>query len=242
MGHKNLASTILLTLIVSSTLIVSAPQPETIKPLADAFVDAFSLTENFGYADHLEVSDCSRGLCLAFLMFDLSEVSHVPNASSEIKLHLYCFYVASPHIIGVRWCVNNTWKEENLTFTSLSGFNRTLPESAVRVEAKEKWYEWKVTNLVSKAMEENNDKITLTLEIEDALEGEARSLYASKDQEWPRYSPQLVFTYTEHTPNPLNVIAPVMLGLAVIGAIIFLAYKFLKRPKTRHRKKRPYPK
>lgn len=240
MKHKILIPPILLILLVSSSLIANASEPKTITPLADTYVDAWNPNSAYGDIDSLEVSDYASGLCIASLMFDLSEVSHVLNASSEIKLRLYCFSVASPHIVGVHWCVNNTWNEENLTFASLSGFSRTAPESVVKVTSPE-WYEWKVTNFVSKAVEENYEKITLTLEVEDPLEGTAASVYASKDQktqEWLKYSPQLVFTYLEPKANSLDTITKVALGLTATAAIAFLAYKLSKRRtrKKRHQK------
>jgi len=140
----------------------------------------------------------------------------------------------------VHWCVNNTWNEENLTFASFAGFFRTAPESVVKVTS-DKWYEWKVTNLVSKAIEENYEKTTLTLEVEDPLEGTARSLYASKDQttrEMREYSPQLVFTYLESEADSRGIIIEVALGLTATVAIAFLAYKLSKRRtrKKRHQK------
>ena len=159
MKHKILTPPILLILLVSSSLIANASEPKTITSLADTYVDAFNANSAYGDRDYLEVSDYASGLCIASLMFDLSEVSHVLNASSEIKLRLYCFSVASPHVVGVHWCVNNTWNEENLTFASFAGFFRTAPESVVKVTSDE-WYEWKVTNYVSKAVEENYEKIT----------------------------------------------------------------------------------
>lgn len=240
MKHKILIPPILLILLVSSSLIANASEPETITPLADTYVHDWNPNSTYGDIDSLEVSDYASGLCIASLMFDLSEVSHVLNASSEIKLRLYCFYVASPHVVGVHWCVNNTWNEENLTFASFGGFFRTAPESVVKVTSDE-WYEWKVTNFVSKAVEENYEKITLTLEVEDSLEGTARSLYASKDQttqEMRGYSPQLVFTYLEPKANSMDTITKVALGLTATVAIAFLAYKLSKRRtrKKRHQK------
>ena len=229
-------------LFVSSSLISNASEPETIMPLADTYVDAFSFDTPFGDRDYLEVSDYASGLSIITLMFDISKVSHVFNASSEVKLRLYCFYVASPHIVGIHWCPNNTWNEENLTFASFSGFYRTNPEDVVKVDSKPAWYEWKVTNFVRNATEENHEKITLTLEVKDPLEGPARSLFASKDQtpQDLEYSPQLAFTYTETQTNSPDITIIVAIGLTVTVAIIFLAYKFIKRhkTKTRHRKTR----
>lgn len=240
MKHKILTSTILLILFVSSALTANASEPETIIPLADTYVDAFSVDSTYGDRDHLEVSDYASGLSIIALMFDISKASHVLNASSKIKLRLYCFYVASPHIVGVHWCVNNTWNEENLTFVSFSGFFRTNPEDVVRVDSKDVWYEWNVTNFVRKADEENYEKITLTLEVKDTLEGTARSLFASKDQtpQDREYSPQLAFTYTETETNSPDTTIIVAIGLTVTVAIVFLAYVFIKRhkTKTRHRK------
>jgi hypothetical protein len=238
--HKILTPTILLILLVSSSLIANASEPETITPLADTYVDAWNPNSAYGDRDYLEVSDYSNGLSIILLMFDISKVTHVLN-TSETKLRLYCFNVTSPHIVGVHWCVNNTWNEENLTSVSFGGFFRTTPESVVKVTSDE-WYEWKVTNFVSKAVEENYEKITLTLEVEDPLEGTAASLYASKDQttqEMRGYSPQLVFTYLEPKANSMDTITKVTLGLTATVAIAFLAYELSKR-RTRKKRRQKY--
>ena len=232
MKHKTLLLIILLILFVPSFSTANTSGPEKITPIADTFVDAYNATSTYGYRDYLEVSDYASGFSIIAIMFDISKVSHILNASSEIKLRLYCFYAPSPHIVGVHWCVNNTWNEENLTFVSLGGFFRTDPEDAVIVDSIDVWYEWKVTNFVSTAMKENYEKVTLTLEVEDPLEEAARSLYASKDQttqEMREYSPQLLFTYLEPQTNPLDIPIKVALGLTVTVAIAFLAYKFSKR-------------
>ena len=240
MKHKILTPPILLILLVSSSLIANASEPKTITSLADTYVNAFNANSTYGDRDYLEVSDYASGLCIASLMFNLSEVSHVLNASSEIKLRLYCFNVTSSHIVGVHWCVNNTWNEENLTAASFGGFFRYKPpESVIKITNYPEWYEWKVTNFVSKAVEENYEKITLTLEVEDQLEGTSR--YASKDQkiqEWLEYSPQLVFTYLEPNANSIDTITKAALGLTATVAIAFLAYKLSKRRtrKKRHQK------
>jgi hypothetical protein len=241
MMHKILVPTILLILFVSSSFIISASKPEVIIPLADTYVDGFSVNSNYGKRDYLEVSDYANGFSIVALMFNLSEVSHVLNASSEIKLRLYCFYVDSPHVVGVHWCVNNTWNEENLTFVIFAGFFRSDPESVVKVTSIDSWYEWNVTNFVRKAMEKNYEKITLTLEVEDPLGGTALSRFASKDQtteEMRGYSPQLVFTYLEPQANSMDTITKVALGLTATVAIAFLAYKLSKRRtrKKRHQK------
>jgi len=229
--HKILAPAILLILFVSSSLIVNASETKTIIPIADTFVDGWEVNQSHGDRDYLEVSDHSSGFSIVVLMFDISKVSHVLNASSEIKLRLYCFYVPSPHVVGVHWCVNNTWNEENLTFVSLGRFNVTRPpESVVKVSTIDMWYEWKVTDLVSMAMEENYEEITFTLEVMPPSEGLA--WFASKDQttqEMREYSPQLVFTYLEPQTNPLDIPTKVALGLLVIVAIAFIAYNLSKR-------------
>lgn len=247
MEHKILAFIILLLLFFSPLPTANALELKTITPIADTYVDVQAVNSTFGQRDYLEVSEHATGFSIALLMFDLSEVSHVPNAPSEITLRLYCFYVASPHIIGAHWCVNNTWNEENLTFVSFGKFFRTNPESVVKVDSMEVWYEWKVTNLVSNATEENYEKITLALEVKDPLEGMARSLYASRDQptqEMREYSPQLVFAYLEPKANSLGTIIILASGLTVTIAIVFLAYKFSKRrkQKTQRRKGRVHSK
>jgi len=223
---------ILLMLVVSSWSTTKASEPTIITPIADTYVDVEEIDSAHGDRDYLEVSEHVSGLLsIIALMYDISKISHIVNASSQIKLRLYCFQVNSPHIVGVHWCVNNTWNEENLTFVSFGGFSRTAAEDAVIVDRIDVRYEWKVTNFVSKAIEENYEKVTLTLEVEDPLKGVALSRFASKDQttqEMREYSPQLVFTYLEPQTNPLDIPIKVTLGLTVIGAIIFLTYKFSK--------------
>ena len=241
MKHKILTPPILLILLVSSSLIANTSEPKTITSLADTYVDAFNANSTYGDRDYLEVSDYASGLSIAALMFNISKVSYVLNATSEIKLRLYCFSVDSPHVVGVHWCINNTWNEENLTFVIFGGFFRTDPESVVKVTSIDSWYEWNVTNFVRKAMEKNYKKITLTLEVEDTLGGTALSRFASKDQttgEMRGYSPQLVFTYLEPKANSMDTIIKVALGLTATVAIAFLAYKLSKRRtrKKRHQK------
>lgn len=243
MMHKILVTTILLMLFVSSSFITNASKPEVIMPsLADTYVDGFSVNSNYGDRDYLEVSDYANGFSIVALMFNVSEVSYVFNASSEIKLRLYCFYVGSPHVVGVHWCVNNTWNEENVTFVIFGGFSRSDPESVVKVTSIDTWYEWNVTNFVRKAIEKNFEKITLTLEVEDQLGGAtALSRYASKDQtaqQMRDYSPQLVFTYVETKADSMDIIIKVALGLTATVATAFLAYKLSKRRtrKKRHQK------
>jgi len=242
LNHKILAFTILLTLFVSLLPVVNASDHEMITPIADTYVDAFSVNSNYGKRDYLEVSEYANGFSIVVLMFDISKVSYNFNATSEIKLRLYCFNFTSPHIVGVHWCANNTWNEENLTFVSFGGFFRTSSESAVGVASIDFWYEWKVTNIVRKAMEENYENITLTLEVENTLGGMALSRFASKDQttqEMREYSPQMVFTYLEPETDSRDIIIKVAVGLTAIVVIAFLAYKFSKRHKRKKPKRAP---
>ncbi len=237
-NHRILASIIFLTLFIYPSLIVKAMETETILPIADTYVELL-VDSTRGQESHLEVSEYPpQYFSITLLMFDISQI---PNVPSEAKLRLYCYLVDSPHAVGVHWCVNNTWNEENLTRDTFKGFERTAVEDYVIVDSIAIWYEWKVTNFVSEAMEEDYEKITLTLEILDPLEGIARSRFASKDQDMPELGPQLVFTYLEPKADSLDPIIIVASGLAVIVAVALIAYKFSKRPtrKTRRRKARP---
>ena len=100
MKHKILTPPILLILLVFSSLIANASEPKTITSLADTYVDALNANSAYGDRDYLEVSDYASGLCIASLMFDLSEVSHVLNASSEKVAALLLLCCFSPR----RWC------------------------------------------------------------------------------------------------------------------------------------------
>ena len=213
-----------------------ASEPEIITPLGDTYVDGFSVEDAYGDRDYLEVADYASGLSIISLMFDISEASQVLETISEVTLRLYCFYYVSPHIVSVHWCVNNTWNEENLTFISFSGFFRTSLEDLVKVDTIEVWYEWTVTNFVKQAARENYDKITLTLEVEDTLEGTARSLFASKDHIYEDEYPQLVFVYAEPEENSTDITVVVAYGLVVTATVVFLAYWFIRRHKRKTRR------
>ena len=234
---------ILLILFVPPFSTADTAEPEQITPLADTYVDAWNITSTYGDRDYLEVAEYADGFSITVLMFDLSDISHVPSASSEITLRLYCFAVPSRHVVGVHWCVNNTWNEANLTFVSFSGFSRTAAEDAVLVDSIDVWYEWEVTNLATEAMEENYDKMTLALEVEDPLEGSALSWFASKDQtaqDRLEFSPQLVFAYLEPETGSNDTIVILVVGLMITATTAFVTYRFLTRGarKTRHRKAR----
>ncbi|TET19669.1 redoxin domain-containing protein [Candidatus Bathyarchaeota archaeon] len=186
-----------------------AYMPDTILPLADTYVDAFSVDTAYGDRDYLEVADYASGFSITSLMFDISEVPDNPDPSFRAQLRLYCFNIADPLTVGVHWCVNNTWSEEDLNFISFSEFFRTSLADIVRVDSVDTWYEWNVTSFIRTAREENYERITLALEVQDTLDGTALSQFASKDQATPEmleYSPQLA--YSMHASSNGYPVAP----------------------------------
>ena len=244
MRHKTLLLIILLILFVPPFSTANTSEPEKITPIADTFVDAYNATSAYGYRDYLEVSDYVNGLSIIAIMFDISEVPDNPDPSFRAQLRLYCFNVVEPHTVSVHWCVNNTWSEEDLNFISFSEFFRTSLADIVRVDSFDTWYDWNVTNFIRTAREENYERITFALEVQDTLDGTARALFASKDQATQgslEYAPQLVLTYTEPEPPPQNTNTIfIALGLAATVIVILLTYRFLKKRqrRTRLRKKR----
>jgi len=220
---------------------VRAEEPQTVTPLADTFVQAPSpYSSEYGGLDYLKVQEYQGELAFAFLMFDLSGVAHSPNVSIEARLRLRSVpYVSSPFRIGVRWCVNNTWNEDTLTSADAGHFYRTAPESIVIVSSGNTWYEWFVTDFVRTAIQENYEKITLVLESEETSDGNFLAMFYSKDQTDPSlngYRPQLVFTYYDIGGVSSDMVGKAILGVLATAGIVFVAYRFLKKPAKKKRR------
>jgi hypothetical protein len=220
---------------------VRATEPQTIYPVGDTYVDASSSITAHGLEQYLKVSDNKAGeLSIALLMFDLSGISHYSNVSFDAKLRLCGLSVNSSYDIGVHWCVNNTWNEDTLTFDNFSYFSRTKPESVVTLPlgSQNFWYEWVVTDFVSAAIREKHQNISLALEAEETVLGNGFVMFYSKDQQQlpPTYNPQLVFTYHDVGGVSLGMTGEVVFGVLVMAGIIFVAYKFLKKPSKKRRR------
>jgi hypothetical protein len=216
-------------------------EPQTVTPLADTYVDASSPSAAHGQEEYLKVSDNKGGgLSIALLMFDLSRVSHYSNVSFEAKLRLCGLSVNSSYVIGAHWCVNNTWNEDTLTFVNFSNFVRTKPESVTTLPlgSEDVWYEWVVTDFVSTAIREKYENITFGLEAEETVQGNGFAMFYSKDQQQlpPTFNPQLVFTYHDIGGISLDMIGEVVFGVLVTAGIIFMAYRFLKKPGKKRRR------
>lgn len=235
-------SSILVALLVFSSSMVGASSPQTVIVSNDAHVEVNVPSENFGRSPYLKIADTDSEWSFAFLMFNLSGVSYTFNASSEIKLQLRVLNVTSPHVVGVHWCANNTWNEDNLTFDSQHEFPITTQyESAVTVSSGNSWYEWTVTEFVSDAMQKLHfDKLTLVLEAENSFEGDNYVLFYSKDQDLSEYRPRLVFSYSPYLVNPLDTYLKIAAASVVIIGSVFVVYMFSKkrRRKGYYRKSR----
>lgn len=232
--------TLLLVLFVSSCLNAKAAEPQLVTPLTDTFVEALSPDySGNGRLDYLKVQETSINLSITFLMFDLSGVSHVSNTSLEAKLRLRTIYARSPFKVGARWCVNNNWNEDTLTFADLSSFYRTQPENIIIVSPGNAWYEWDVTGFVRTAVRENYEKVTLAMEANETNEGNFIAMFYSKDQQdlsLNEYRPQLVFTYQANGGVSSDMTGKVILAVLATVGIVFVAYRFLKKSAKKRRR------
>jgi hypothetical protein len=223
-------------LLVFSSLSVKASSVQTVTVSADTFVDSYGADHTFGREPYVRVAYSYASIALGFLMFDLSGISYVFNASSDVKLRLYCYNVSSPHIIvGAHWCLNNTWSEDTLAFDSISDFSRSNnPESVVTVSSNNTWYSWTVTGFVSGALQQpaSPDRITLVMEPENTVNGNYTMLFYSKDQSLTQYYPQLVFSYKDVT-NPMYTYLGAGLAFVVVAGTVLVAYRFSERKKRK---------
>jgi hypothetical protein len=229
---------ILLILLAFFSFSVEASNVQTAPILGDTYVDSYAVGQAFGQEPYLKVAESNKSLSFAFLMFDLSGISYVFNASSEIELRLYSHNVTSPYIVGVHWCLNNTWDEDTLTFVSIQNFSRSdNPESVVIVSSNNTWCDWTVTSFVNSAMHQPVpfDNITLVLEAEDS--GSGSVYFCSNDQNSSRYYPQLVFSYKSPVTNLMNAYFGVGFVSVAAAVIVLVAHRFSgkKRARTRIR-------
>ena len=231
MNLKILVSAFLMTLLVFSPSIVKASYPQTVMAMDDTFVIDQEVDSVFGNDPYLVVANSSEGLAFAFLMFNLSGVSYEFNASSVVRLRLRCFNATSLHVISVRWCLNNTWNENNLTFVSSGHLSvATLAESYVNVFSNDVWYEWTVTQTVHAAFANSYNKLTLVLKVESNHTGYEYVSFYSKETPPLSDGPRLVFTY--FTPsNSMDTTIKIAFASIVIVGIIFVAYRFSKKKK-----------
>lgn len=242
MNLKILTPIILATLFISSPSTVNASSPQPVIALADTYIEAYLPDSTFGGEPYLRVADSNASISFTFLMFNLSGISYNFNVSSEIKLRLYCLNVTSPHIIGVHWCLNNTWNEETLTYESPRNFSVSdYPENVVVVSSSNSWHEWIVTESVSGAIQQmQSDMITFVLRVESSHAGNDYVFFYSKDQNlrFRDYRPQLVFSYRSNVINPLGTYLTIASASIAIVGVIFVAYKFSrKRKRQRYSRK-----
>lgn len=232
MNLKILASAFLMTLLIFSPSIAKASTPQTVMAMDDTFVVDQEVDSVFGDDPYLVVANSFEGLAFAFLMFNLSGVSYEFNASSVVRLALRCFNATSLHVIGVYWCLNNAWNENNLTYVS-SGNLRVakLVESYVSIFSNDAWYEWTVTQTVRAAFANGYNKLSLVLKVESTHTGyEYVSFYSKEASPVGEYGPRLVFSY--FTPsNFMDIAIKIVFASIVIIGIIIVAYRFSKKKK-----------
>jgi hypothetical protein len=229
-------SLFLVFLLAFCSFSVKASSVQTVTVSADTFVDSYGADHAFGQEPYVRVADSYASIALAFLMFNLSGVSYVFNASSDVELRLFCCNVSSPHIIvGAHWCVNNTWSEDTLAFDSISDFSRSnSPESVVAVSSNYTWYSWTVTDFVRWAMQQPAllDTITLVMEPENTVSGNYTMSFYSKDQSLTQYYPQLVFSYKDMM-NPMYTYLEAGFAFVAVAGIAVVVYRSSARRKRK---------
>lgn len=191
----------------------------------------------------MKVSESGSALSITLLMFSLSEVSHNSNVSLRARLRLRGRSVTSSFLIGVRWYANNAWDEDTLIATNFSyDYIGKNAESIARVTSENVYYEWNVTEIVGIAIRKNLEKVTFVLVAEEEVAGNTFVLFYSKDcgiDPPSEYIPQLVFTYHNYnnvSEVSLDMVGKVILvGLASVG-VVFVAYRFLKKPAKKRRR------
>ena len=230
-----------LFLFLSSLLMVPSPvagESETLvlNPIADSHVEADNPNENYGGQNWMEVCNyrktysygyVSDYCAIVYIMFDLSEVESDWTVNSA-TLSLRTFMVFATRKVGVRYCSDNSWKENEITWNNKPDYG-DVTGSYVSVAKDGTWYNWTVTSDVKKA---SSEKITWVLKIDDSQDKISSTDFYSRDREY--YSPKLIINYT-----PPSTAIPSGGGSTLVGGVILLliigvpAYFLYKRRKKK---------
>lgn len=183
----------------------NAVQNSTLNPIADSYVSSAygESGSNFGGKGYMQVADSGNmytGECLAFLKFDLGEISSTAQISSAtLELHTGA-YVTSTHTISVHYCTDDSWTELGISYGNHPSFSSTIIDSAI-VASTGECYEWNVISCVRTTLD--SDKVLTLVLSGDFHESADWVWFHSRDQEYSwmeEYRPKLR-VYHEGEPS-----------------------------------------
>ena len=167
------------------------------------------------------------GKKIAYLMFDLSYIPTDATLESAV-LQLCCAELTETHTIGIHYCSNNDWKENEITWKNKPSYEKSVISTQRVSKGSNTWYNWTVTNAARTAV--GNKKISLVVKSETRHKT-AWLYFASRDQEYSwmkEYRPKLILEYTKPVVESVGEISGFPLESLVTG-IITASYLIIRR-------------
>lgn len=132
-----------------------------LEPVADSYVQQNSSGSNYGTQASLQVKASSSYARIAYLKFNLTNVS----AAGSAKLRLYGGHASLSRTIYCKSSSNTSWGETSITWSNKPAIGSTLSSTSVGTTG---WYEWDVTSFV-----QANLGNTITLVVQSSSSAEA---------------------------------------------------------------------
>lgn len=189
---------------------------------------------NFGTQDFIkvwyafQVQADEQDLSVGLVKFDLSSLADKDVRSATLQLFAIRTDLADVARLVDVSLAEGAWSEQQVAFTSIPQIS-TPPLATTAVYAANVWYSWDLTPGVVRKARDGSMSVALGLR---TLENKKEEQVVFASNRAGRNSPRLVVMYPTTSPMlPLNIIAPVAAGAAVLMFVIgVLLGRIRRRP------------
>jgi len=198
--------------------------------LNDPVVSETLRRTNAGNLDFLRVwyawnvtTDENQFLSLAYLKFDLSDLTRDEIASAKLAMYAESVLLSEEsRVVSIYVGNESSWDESTVTFGNAPQFSET-PAGTKSLINKPGWYEWEITNAVK---EKAGNPITLVV-IFETIEDKSEDLavFTSKEGNVTSNTPVLIIQQPEPTPL-FDVNAGFLASIFAIAAAAGLGIMF----------------
>ena len=179
-------------------------------------ISAWNITENQ-----------STVVSVAYLKFDLSE--YETESIQTATLYMFAKDVVldnSPKNIALIFVDDDNWNESEITYLQRPFFSTTIDAISV-ISEPNKWYSWDITEVIKKN-KDSEISLALTFETGKDFTSDLVTFY-SKESNITENVPYLEIKYSDQQPT--GYIQYIIIGMIIVGVIVFVVLKYLRRAK-----------
>jgi len=170
----------------------------TVSVTADACVDSDHPNTNYGSINSLFVRNEAGHLAIAFVKFDIPDLTGKVIQSATLSLYLSTWDGDTNPCLPV-CCLDESWSESTVTWNTQPNY-RAIPHPSTCVGYTEGWVSFDVTELVK--LWYNGMQTNYGLEIRWASGTDYQRNFYSKEAVGGTYRPQLQIIYNNPTRTP----------------------------------------